>query len=255
MHEALADRDLRKVADVIDVLTEPAAVPGGVPLAVLVALSRLVPADAVTFFDIDPATRTMHFLQDWWSGEHVIEAEPITDPDAAFWRHYGQAVCAYPTRTGDDRTVLLRTDIQSDLERRRTGIYVDLMHEFPLYQMYCWMPLAGLRTPRFIFWRDGRDFTERERLLVSLLRPHLAEMRASQLRAASSALTERQSELMRLVAAGLTNPQIASALHLSPHTVRTHLEHIFDRLRVTTRTGAVKRFLELAGEPPQTGSA
>jgi DNA-binding NarL/FixJ family response regulator len=43
------------------------------------------------------------------------------------------------------------------------------------------------------------------------------------------------------VAAGHTNLQIASMLHVSKHTVRTHLENIFERLQVTSRAAAVMR--------------
>ena len=54
-------------------------------------------------------------------------------------------------------------------------------------------------------------------------------------------LTPRQWELMRLIAAGRTNIQIARHLGLSEGTVRTHLENIYERLGVTSRTAAVTR--------------
>jgi DNA-binding CsgD family transcriptional regulator len=53
------------------------------------------------------------------------------------------------------------------------------------------------------------------------------------------ALTRRQNELLVLVAAGHSNAEIAKALCLSGHTVRKHLENIFQRLGVTNRTAAV----------------
>jgi DNA-binding NarL/FixJ family response regulator len=55
----------------------------------------------------------------------------------------------------------------------------------------------------------------------------------------SAALTPRQMQLLRLVADGHTNAQIARRLGLSEGTVRTHLENIFSRLQVTSRTAAV----------------
>jgi DNA-binding NarL/FixJ family response regulator len=54
-------------------------------------------------------------------------------------------------------------------------------------------------------------------------------------------LTPRQRQLLRLVAAGLTNRQIARHVGLSEHTVRKHIENIFERLQVTSRTAAVAR--------------
>jgi len=46
---------------------------------------------------------------------------------------------------------------------------------------------------------------------------------------------------MRLLAAGCTNTQIARRLGISEGTVRTHLENIYERLGVSSRTAAVIR--------------
>ncbi|HSK90884.1 MAG TPA: LuxR C-terminal-related transcriptional regulator [Euzebyales bacterium] len=51
-------------------------------------------------------------------------------------------------------------------------------------------------------------------------------------------LTERECEVLRLVAAGRTNRQIAEALVLSEHTVARHLSNIFTKLDVSSRTAA-----------------
>jgi ATP/maltotriose-dependent transcriptional regulator MalT len=52
--------------------------------------------------------------------------------------------------------------------------------------------------------------------------------------------------VLGLVALGLTNGEIASRLVVSRTTVRTHLENIFGKLDVHTRTAAVARQRELA---------
>jgi DNA-binding CsgD family transcriptional regulator len=57
-------------------------------------------------------------------------------------------------------------------------------------------------------------------------------------------LTTREAEVLRLVAEGLTNAQIAEALVLSPLTINAHLRSIFNKLDVTTRTAAVHRAAE-----------
>lgn len=54
-----------------------------------------------------------------------------------------------------------------------------------------------------------------------------------------SELTDREREVMALVADGLGNRQIAKALFLSEATVKTHLVHVFSKLGVDNRTSAV----------------
>jgi DNA-binding CsgD family transcriptional regulator len=52
-------------------------------------------------------------------------------------------------------------------------------------------------------------------------------------------LTPRETEVLGWVASGRTNADIARLLFISPHTVRKHLENIFEKLEVRTRTAAV----------------
>jgi DNA-binding CsgD family transcriptional regulator len=59
-----------------------------------------------------------------------------------------------------------------------------------------------------------------------------------------SGLTERELEVVRLAAAGLTAPQIAERLYLSPRTVHAHMAAIYRKLDVTTRGEAVRVAIE-----------
>jgi ATP/maltotriose-dependent transcriptional regulator MalT len=54
-----------------------------------------------------------------------------------------------------------------------------------------------------------------------------------------SGLTERELDVLRLVAQGRTNREVADALFLSEHTVRRHLQNVFGRLGVSSRAAAV----------------
>lgn len=54
-------------------------------------------------------------------------------------------------------------------------------------------------------------------------------------------LTEREREILQLAVEGCTKRQIAARLTLSPHTVDTHLRHIYERLQVRSRSGAVAK--------------
>ena len=58
----------------------------------------------------------------------------------------------------------------------------------------------------------------------------------------SDSLTPREREVVVLVAEGKTNAEIARQLWISPGTVRRHLENVFAKLDVHTRTAAVARF-------------
>jgi DNA-binding CsgD family transcriptional regulator len=58
-------------------------------------------------------------------------------------------------------------------------------------------------------------------------------------------LTVREREVLAWVAQGKTNSEIAQLLWLAPSTVRKHLENVYAKLGVNTRTGAVARFLGL----------
>lgn len=68
-----------------------------------------------------------------------------------------------------------------------------------------------------------------------LLEEHRVEVR----------LTPREREVLAWVARGKTNAEIAQLLWLAPSTVRKHLENVYAKLGVRTRTAAVARFLGL----------
>ena len=58
-------------------------------------------------------------------------------------------------------------------------------------------------------------------------------------------LTPRETEILVLVAEGLSNPSIAARLFIGESTVKTHLLHVFEKLGVSDRTRAVTRAMEL----------
>lgn len=58
-------------------------------------------------------------------------------------------------------------------------------------------------------------------------------------------LSPRETQVLRLVAAGRSNPEIARELFIAEATVKTHLLHVFEKLGVSDRTRAVTLALEL----------
>jgi len=57
-------------------------------------------------------------------------------------------------------------------------------------------------------------------------------------------LTDREAEVLELIADGRTTKQIAAVLHLTPGTVRNYISIILDKLSAGSRIEAVKRFKE-----------
>ena len=57
-------------------------------------------------------------------------------------------------------------------------------------------------------------------------------------------LTERERQILRLIALGYTNQEIAGQLYLSVRTIEAHRRHILDKLRLSTRAELVRYALE-----------
>jgi DNA-binding CsgD family transcriptional regulator len=239
-------RDLRTLAGIIsDDHGEPPA--DGLPPPLLTDLSGLIHSDSLTFEGHDSSRQA-----DWFSQVVPADAEDGEYDDAAFWAHYwGCLPCSHPDRTGDLRSVTTISDFYSARQWHNTGMYHDFIRPAGMeHEMMVCLPAdprwtAGRgRTIRLIFLRGpGRDFSERDRALLTLLRPHLhqAYLDAERRRHPAPQLTPRQWELLRLVATGHTNAQIARRLGVSEGTVRIHLQNIYARLHVSSRTAAVAR--------------
>jgi DNA-binding NarL/FixJ family response regulator len=60
---------------------------------------------------------------------------------------------------------------------------------------------------------------------------------------AGDGLTQREEEILRFLAEGLSNKEIADRVKISYDTVRAHLRHIYEKLHVRGRTEAVKKYL------------
>ena len=100
-----------------------------------------------------------------------------------------------------------------------------------------------------------REFTDRQLSLLDAVRPWLElyedrrrlAAQIAALRVAPPAerteapLTARERQVLDRVADGASNQDIAEALQISPATARTHLENIYAKLEVTSRTAALAR--------------
>jgi LuxR family maltose regulon positive regulatory protein len=58
-------------------------------------------------------------------------------------------------------------------------------------------------------------------------------------------LSERELEILRLIAAGLANQKIAEKLFVAPSTIKWHVGNIYGKLNVRSRTQAIARARQL----------
>ena len=58
-------------------------------------------------------------------------------------------------------------------------------------------------------------------------------------------ISDREMEVLELLTEGHTNKEIAERLHVSPHTVKSHVGHLFSKLEVSRRTQAVHKARQL----------
>ena len=73
-----------------------------------------------------------------------------------------------------------------------------------------------------------------------LLFERLKDLARSREASSDEALSARELKIVALVASGMSNREIASTLNLSRHTVKNHIHHILEKLRVSSRADAVR---------------
>ncbi|HSL14935.1 MAG TPA: response regulator transcription factor [Actinomycetota bacterium] len=72
-----------------------------------------------------------------------------------------------------------------------------------------------------------------------LTRAFIEEVQVTEKRSDAAALSRREKEILQKVAYGATTKEVAQDLGISPHTVKTHLERIFEKLGANDRAQAV----------------
>ncbi len=260
-NDTVTDNDVRRLLQIVDQVREQPE-DRCFPAAVLTGLLEMIPCSEIGFQLTEPHRQAVV------DGVHVYDdtlhdlSEPAPDEDAErealFWEGYWQVGgCSYPLDTGDYTSVLRRSDRISDraFAATTTGLYMRLAGV--RHEVMVSLPPQGCVHRRLLLFRnDGYDFTEREVLLLRIFRPHLVELYELQQRRLQDQpdLTARQWQILSIVATGASNAQVARALAISQGTVRKHLENVFLRLEVSSRTEAVARtraLLEVS--PPRRG--
>jgi DNA-binding CsgD family transcriptional regulator len=332
---ALASRDAERL---LRFVAEADRVGGDQPFTpeLLIELGGLIDADYISYCELD-RIRRRGLLNVQRAGDPGEEAEG--SGSVVFW----EIVCKeHPGCVQHQRGItkaLKLSDFYSLRALHRTRLYQDWFRLYDVeHELSVPIPSPLWHTRTFLFDRGrGRDFTERDRLVLHALQPHVARIsRAARTRrllqaalaeleqgrdsdrrgvvfldlagdvefaspaasrlirdffeAESGArlpeeltvwleggspklvrrlgarkltvqrsgealvlqeshaeveLTAREREVLSWVARGKTNAEIARLLWLSPSTVRKHLENVYAKLGVNSRTAAVARFLGL----------
>jgi DNA-binding CsgD family transcriptional regulator len=296
----------------------------------LAELGRLIPADSVVYNELDRVRRRRIVLV----GRLDDEVDGVELDDETRWRVLLEEHPLCQRQQEGHFGAVKLSDFLTQRELHRTWVYENFFAPFDVeYELVVPIPSPLWHTKTFLFGRSGgRDFTERDRLLLDLLQPHLARiwLAARTRRLLSSALAEldrvdehdprgvillglggevefasppterllreffparsggrlpaalvawlesgdtkplirrrgerrltvqradgallleerherieltaREREVIAWVARGKTNAEIARLLWLAPSTVGKHLENIYTKLGVSTRTAAV----------------
>jgi len=237
MMTTISERDTAALLELVhdgatDVSREP------FPSRVLLALSRLIPSDAcVGYQEADVAGRFRVVDQ-----VEVVGEQPSPATEAAF-DTLGWQNPMHCRLHAHDNGVLRLSDFL--MRRQRRTLEYDEVVWRPHGiddSLRLWLPAEQGRSRSIYLERSGKNYTNRELILLSLLRPHLVRMRAnaeSRRRfGPHKGMTPREAEVLGLISRGKTNREIATVLFISPHTVRKHIENIFEKLEVRTRTAA-----------------
>ena len=334
---ALRQSDLQAT---LDFLRDAEAVSGPEPFPteLLDRLRALVPCDFVAYDELDQVEQRGLFF----GGCTNLRAsghEPDAGAFATFWRVKGQnPVCSHHAHTLDF-SALKVSDFLSRRQLHRNEFYVAFMRPYGVeHTIVFGLPATQRHTKCFLLHSQNRDFDERDRAVLEVLRSHLPALYAAAgarrvaaaitagedgagelvvlapsgtidfetpaargllaryfpdgnngripetvdswrrqqvthlnggllprpsepltvrrdgsrlvvrrlghtllLSEEPAALTRREREIVELLADGRSNAEIASALWIAPGTVRKHLENIYAKLGVRSRTAAVAR--------------
>jgi len=225
------------------------------PRRAMAGLGRLIESDVLTYNEIYPRRIRADFLDepagiiDRWQRatfERYTDQHPLIT-------HYARTRERYPRKISDFLTLT---------QFKNLALHTEFFRPLGLnYQMAVTIPSTPDLVIGIALNRSQADFSERDRSVLEVIRPHLAqayrnaaertrltERAASverieqgggrQVTPEAGALTRREHEVLSLVAEGKTNPEIGARLTISGRTVQKHLEHVYAKLGVRSRTAA-----------------
>jgi DNA-binding CsgD family transcriptional regulator len=202
------------------------------------ALLGAIPAESAALNEFDIAG------QRYVADVQLADAGYSEEPFRQFWDHFWNSLtCCYTEAIPRLRADVMGTgDFYTDRQWHSTAMYTEVLHPAGIEkELLIPLPAPPGISRRLVFFRGpGRPFTDDERGAAVLLQPHISRaLRRDARLSAARLLTDRQAGILQLVAAGYDNAAIARRLGLTRGTVRKHLENIYGRLGVSSRTAAV----------------
>lgn len=169
-----------------------------------------------------------------------------------------------------DSDVHAISDFVTVRQFRRLGIYGEFFGPLGIEdQISVSMLISPGRQVIGLAMDRSRSFDDSERDMLTALRPHLVRAYRNALlftdalatgngqpEAARDAatrlarLTDRQHEVLALIADGQTNAQVAHALSISEGTVKKHVENLLERMQTSSRIGAARLYLSALPDRP-----
>jgi DNA-binding CsgD family transcriptional regulator len=249
----ISSADLKACLDAVHAVGEGSASLEGFMHGGAARLPRLIASDLthVSVCDLDSGKRAV--VSD------VPGAIAKRDLDA-FNRHFNDhPIVRYHGRNPRARTVRI-ADLVAERDWRRSPLYDEYYRAVGIdHVMVLPVHVEGKELVSFVFNRHDRDFSDRDRACAEAIRPLLGDLYrvtraldgaraawgvpAAPVRAPAQPLTARELEVLQWLGSGKTDKDIAAILGISPRTVHKHLQRIYQKLGVETRTAAVMRAL------------
>lgn len=215
------------------------------PSKVLPAIMRTVSSDSISYNECD--TNRQQVRAAWEPSDLNIAPDDLVQ--------FGNHMHEHPVISLNRKGVYKISDFMRLDNFQRLGIFNEFYRKYDVnYQMSIMFTHANT-VIGFAFNRNISDFSERDRFKLRFLYPHLlqaynnatlitkARLSSEPLPLSAYNLSPREVEVLSWVAQGKTNFDVASILRISPRTVQKHLENIYIKLGVETRTAAAAFFL------------
>jgi DNA-binding CsgD family transcriptional regulator len=252
----LSRKDLLAVLEVVHLINDD-QYETEVPKQALARLNEVVGCESLCYARADlSAGRLLNAIHE------PADTDLVGAPGfhAAFEQH--PAFDAYHSGRVVMGTSTALTDLADPLSLRRLAIYVDYQQPHGINdQLMCIVHQGGRQGTVMSFNRERHGFSRRERAIVDLITPYLSQAVARQQHMATlrsavhsanhhriqisqaepqlALLTAREREIVTHVVSGLTDRETSRNMAISPRTVHKHLESIYRKLAIGSRTSLI----------------